>query len=1290
MAQRAITGAFCNAARVCGTVVATIVACGTQPAVAQVASPLTVNGTLIIDGGGTNTSTIRYTAATVSTGAGSTTIRLSAAYPTLVIRGGQLYAAACGVAGDCWDSNRCMTDGASFSGVCGWSGLELPPACGDQSVLAGKLDDCASLWGHVTQDPTPFSGQAARTDQCISAGSQVAALTASCPAQMYRDAYDKVVFDVLAGSQRALQTSGGQLVQSDVRTHLQRIADWYAAYRQIYPASAGDPANQRTWAQTSRVLGGFWKAAYANVGVPPPGSSNPSDALLDQLFQNGVEADRTVLLAALTSPVPIRTAPLVELMGDALQSMSTRLGQVGRYHDLACRFRNNPTALQTPCASGPLKTEISELVRLLSAGAHPSDLAAVLASPPPATVTANWARWKSVFNALSSQQSGTTPAFQAAVLDALPGVTTYTPDLLAPPPPTPGAPPPAPTLSTPPVMGLSKVIQEARARTNSYQQNGLFDSRYQGILRAGVQQDRVNGVIALAQSRTADLRTQITNYKTTRLQLANTVLQQMTNLASQQNVIDEITQRVAKERQLREDLAGLRNTIEVQEARYGDFMQAFNAVTEIVKANPGTAVTHLTANVSVTAADVRWPASTGLPAKTDALATFAAPAAGLTWPLVALKGDIVNINVSGTWSPTCAMRMKGQFVNPTTGEPASISVPDPALTGPEGYLLSLSNGTFNATSNQSVHSVDHYSNSSVSSKYCGGLGRTLGVTLQWGPFSATDSAHLSAEWCAEWDHGTRVSDVTSNSVSNGTESRMSAAFATGLRVPGTPFPTFPAGSLLLLQVSRGGLTRGDIVDVQVLQKPYSAVVVGGDTDLYLVVNDIRNDVGSPACGPPNTSALTLSVNQMRPFGTVAAQLGQGMATALADLRDQQGLLLEQGRVGPQQMTELRDQAFVDLVLACGTNCSGVSYYPPEVLRLFEAWVSKSLATIERKVDARALEREIALIELQHAALAHDYKNLNDQARLLALIPTWLLKDLGTHILESNTQSLLDLLVADLYPIIDLRQPTTLQNVDPTLLNVLLGSQPDSTGQLLDWTGNLVSWANAAASASDNVVARLQDALLNSPPLNDRLLILGIPNPAFPVRTGNWQQVTPERAQAVWDAIAAAAPLVSVPLYVTDLYSMVAGSTHDMLCNEAEPVITAVGLYMIRPGSFEQYSGLTIPVSADRNVHFTDVGVVKGYRIDNDDWLSLGARLMSGSETVSTIEADLVRLMADSATPLYRVGNGLSPFTQLDIALPGITSAPSGPPPALGASELLIAFRAATRQVASVHLQPMCP
>jgi hypothetical protein len=1181
----------------------------------------------------------------------------------------------------------------------GWPAPAVTTACGDVTAVNGAFDMCARLQA-VGAFPDVL---ASRTDQCVAAATQVAALNANCPVQQYRDGYDSFLFDLIASTQQQLQAdASARLNVPDVQAHLGRIGTWYAKYRTIYPASAGDPANQKVWASTSRVLGSFWQAVHAKTGLPPPGTQFAPSSVPDTFFQSGLEADRTVLISALTAPagstqLPITTAPLVELLGDGLQSVSARLAQVGLNHDLACRFRiDNPSAGQVACKSGQVKTEISELVRLLSAAADPGgELSSLLASKP-SFGTPSWGNWTgssppSPFDALSKQSA----AFAAAVLDALSGVATYTPDLIAPNPPPAvlplgGLPPPPPTVLTTPVLGFAKVVQDARLRINSYQQTGLFDSRFQGVLRAGIQQDRVNDVISRVQARTSDLNTQVTNYKADRTSLANKTLQGMTNLATQQSITDQVKQRLAQEQQLSQDVAGLRQSIEVTEARYGDFMRAYNSLTTL-NVDPGTTIQHTTTTVAVGAADARWQAPAAPQLLGDALTRFVTRTPTDTpWKVPALKGDILNINITGSWSPTCALHTT-QFINPFTNAPGTITVPAGAPTGPEGYLVTLSQNTYSASSNSSVHQNESYSNSATTTSFCGGA--SAGFSFRVPIIGISLGASAQASYCRSHDFGTRVGDSTTAGLSSGSESRMSAAFTTGVRLPNTPFPLFPAGSLLLLEVKKDirQPSRNDVVDVHVLQAPYSSIPIGADSDVYLVVNDIVD----PSCGTADSRQLALTINQLRPFGSLAVSLGNGMAKALSDLHAQQSLLIEQGRVGPQQMQLLRDQAFQDLADA---NCKPpnsppcpLAGYPAEVLKFFETWVDKELATVERKVDVKSLERQIVLLDLQHQALSDDLTNAQDQARLLRLLPDWTLKDLDTQLLQSNTQALLQLMIADLYPIVDLKQPGTLPLLDAPTLNQLLGNPPTT-----DWTGGLDAWTTATINASNNIVARLRDSLANSPPQNDLIVALGFPNPVNPPQAGQWQRVTPERASALWSAIAAKQPFATISVEPTDLFDIVRGASNVLFCNDSVPVITAMAVYMVRPGLTDAFPGRFVPMAIDNNLNFPDTAQLKNYRLDNADWLSQQIAVLAGEAEDSLggsvgLQTRFAALTADSATPLYRVGNGLSPFTRFDVHLDGITTSPfGGPAPADSATELVLAFRVLARNVAGIHLAPMCP
>lgn len=1262
------------------------VACASMAARARAQSALIVTGNVVIQGGGTNTGTVRFSGGTISAGTANQTFSLSTSFPTLVIRGPGLFGDSCKVPGDCWDSNLCQEGVAptltspGVAGVCGFSGIEEPSTCGDQTTLNAKLDDCARLWLDESKDATFFVNLTSRSDSCATTGASIAALNANCPAQTYKNAYNRVIDSIVTSALTRIPTTA-PFSQATAQGQIQIIGDWYKGFRQLNPSSGADN-DALVWNKTSTYLGEFWKSVYAASGVPQAGSATPSSAALDGLFQQALEADRTVLLAALTnvpntSQLPLSGAPLIEVLGGGLQMASDRLGTVGFYQDLGCRFRGDTGASATPtCRNGQLRTEPAELTRLISSVSDPAALSAALTAPDTSALfpTQTWTNWRLVF----SNWNSNTAAISAAVVESVPGSTAYTPDLLV----------PTPTSkfqATPPTEGLASIVKRAQARIASFDASGLFDSSTVGVLHGGLTTDRINGFISDATNAGNALSTQVSNYTSNRTSLATNIIGQLSNVTTQQDIVNQINTAMQKAQQVAEDIAGLQAAIQAEDARYADFDGAYKTMSSF-NTDQGTAVQHSTFNLSAFPVDAKWASPVTVMAPSTLISAFAKTAAPFA---TAHPGDVLHVSTTGQWQPTCALSTAPFGDQPPPNGNSSVVDLTHAQTGPEGFVLQLNNGTYSAVANSAAHQTSSFTSDTGTLTTCGGGSIGFGVSIPVGPFNLSLGASASADFCHSHATGTDIRDTKSTTTTSSADSRLSANFTTGVRLSSTPFPTFPAGSLLLLEVKAGGTTRADLIDAHVLQEPASAIVVGASdlnnaavtgVDLYLAVNDLH-------CAANDPAGLTVTLVQTTPFGATAQALGKGMSAALSNLRSQTPALLAQGVIGPEQMASLRAAAYDTLRTSCnatGTNCA-LSFYPPEIQTFFDGWVSQELANLERSAQLQFDERQFAVMQLQAKQLSDDLNGAQAGAQLFQTIPDHILADLGTQLLETNSQELRDVMVSEVFPIVDLKYPGALGSFDASVLGQLVGV---GTLPHLDWSGDLTTWSRAVASTTTEVTTKINQTVLNQPPPVDAMLALGFPNPANPSGSGGWTQASVQRAQDVWNQLDdPTTNLLTLQMLPTDIWQA-SGGTDVLLCSESLPVITAMEIFMVRPGLPDSYQGLRMPMVLDNNLHFYAPSADKVYRLENADWLSQGIEIQAG-DAINAFSS-FSQKSASNATPLYVSGNGLSPFTKFTIDKTQLVSQPNGiPPPVSGASELVVLFRVSARN-SPVHLAPMCP
>ena len=85
--------------------------------------------------------------------------------------------------------------------------------------------------------------------------------------------------------------------------------------------------------------------------------------------------------------------------------------------------------------------------------------------------------------------------------------------------------------------------------------------------------------------------------------------------------------------------------------------------------------------------------------------------------LPADPGDIINVETTGTWSPTCALQKDS---------PVDTLDLSTAGVGPEGFVVQLQNGKYAAASITHTGDSSVTAGASITTRFCAGVKATVG------------------------------------------------------------------------------------------------------------------------------------------------------------------------------------------------------------------------------------------------------------------------------------------------------------------------------------------------------------------------------------------------------------------------------------------------------------------------------------------------------------------------------------------------------------------------------------
>ncbi len=1157
--------------------------------------------------------------------------------------------------GECWagnalgytkvaDSECNMACSSNSSETCGGTWRNSIYAT-RQEAAAAVLDTKLQLCDRFSQYTTTAETYAA---WCINVAAGVKALPDAYAAKaQYQAEYGTVLLGLFGSFLGSLPVDpqGGLAPMAQrvpiLRSRLAAIQRWYdAAEAGIYPA--GDAMAR--YADASRLLKLLWR------GNTQPARNQLSQTLDPVEYQTqAFAADRHMLLAAFPDPAtadlpPLTSAPLLLVVADALRPFATRLTEVDRYHDLVCTFRGN-------CASA-FGDELSQLHRLMGTLHDPVKFTAAAAG-------ANMVRgsggddWRTVFVRMAANHL----ALQSAVRSAfVPGKPTYDKSDVE----------KVWTNSPSFLLEFSSFVRDATKKLDNYDKSGLFLAESNNHLGVGLSKQKQGEIGTTIGGFKSNLDTLINGYSGERNLLVQNLLGVNGNARQQESVVDRINiQAVAIEHQS-EDLAGLRLNAEADAAKLGDFGKAFQDTlstgwfSDPANANYKVQVAPPVADTTV----MPWMTQfTGT--RQSTIDRYQVP----NWRVSAAPGEVLNIQVTGQWSPTCALVTAGNI----NGHPIGLAAD--AVTGPQGFEVQFANGTYTAKSHSTTADKGYYDETTGSAKACMGAKVSSGTGALGSAIGQCVEIYASAEACVGMDWAERDSHTTSDATNNGAETRSTASFAVGLRLANTPFPEFPAGSLLLVKTTRGGtkLAKPDLLDVRVLLASNS-IPVDVASDYYLVVNDLLE-----ACAP-GAGSLTVQVQKLQASGTAAVNLANAMADVAGTLHAETVSKLRQGRVLPSEIQALRDGAWNQLAQRCACD---PNVYPTSMTGFFTSWVSAELARMEREVEIRQLERQMETAMLELKATNDELQRLQADSRLLELLPGWTLQMLDGDRLRSGTDDLMRGLTDWVYPMVRLRYPET----------VALLEQDPYTKQLMDrmqgvdWTSPVIDMARAASDFSSQVLAKLNTATTASQVTGSLYPVViafpnpyytpGIPPPALP-----YKKADDTRSRQVWDRIGQRAALgggmVDLTLKPEDFYDGLGGASR-LVCTKATPIISSLSLYVVRPKATDNAAlnnyGWSIPVLASPRMTFPLSDGPVEVEFTNPAWLTGQMRVLFGaSDTVVSYFHG-----GPSTTPVLA---GLSPVNTFEFSIASfIGSIPFDPFQNKDAQALLVVADVDPRDVA---------
>jgi hypothetical protein len=315
------------------------------------------------------------------------------------------------------------------------------------------------------------------------------------------------------------------------------------------------------------------------------------------------------------------------------------------------------------------------------------------------------------------------------------------------------------------------------------------------------------------------------------------------------------------------------------------------------------------------------------------------------------KNEVINIRVSGEWSPICALKRSG------LGKDVS-----GVLIGSEGFRIHATSGQSSTTGTENRESTSRFKTKTKthswgldSSRFTGGIGAGLGFIFG-GPVGAAIGGGIGGiggySYSSQTTKGTTESIDTSKFKQSLDISSTTASFQGGIRLRDTPYPAFPAGSYIAIVISRDSARLYESIDAFVLGA-HNSYVAPEDVELLFVVNDCND-------GEIRAGQLSIQVQQMKAANPIIDELVSSMRHELQQFSRQGRVLVKEGGDLSSRIETLKAEVFANV-----KKDSVADFMSEPTLRtVFLHWLNREADKIVRWARIEEIGKQIVAVKFE--------------------------------------------------------------------------------------------------------------------------------------------------------------------------------------------------------------------------------------------------------------------------------------------------------------------------------------